>query len=62
MRPTLYRSRHAVSAGHYLAAAAGFAVLEAGENAIHAGCTTGIALAVLKGLVRDFYELLSIRG
>ncbi|MEA2250205.1 MAG: hypothetical protein QOG70_447, partial [Solirubrobacteraceae bacterium] len=29
-RPTLYASRHAVSAGHHLAAAAGFAVLEAG--------------------------------
>ena len=32
-RPTLYGARHAVSAGHYLAAAAGFAVLEAGGNA-----------------------------
>ena len=31
-RPTLYGSRHAVSAGHYLAAAAGFAILEAGGN------------------------------
>ena len=29
-RPTVYGTRHAVSAGHYLAAAAGFAVLEAG--------------------------------
>jgi|GEM_PF-5564837 len=36
-RPTLYGARHAVSAGHYLAAAAGFAVLEAGGNAIDAG-------------------------
>lgn len=36
-RPTLYGSRHAVSAGHYLAAAAGFAILEAGGNAIDAG-------------------------
>ena len=47
MRPTLYGSRHAVSAGHYLAAAAGFAILEAGGNAIDAGCAAGIALAVL---------------
>src|SRR5215831_12221530 len=29
-RPTLYGSRHAVSAGHYLAAAAGFSILVAG--------------------------------
>src|SRR5216684_8622182 len=47
MRPTLYGSRHAVSAGHYLAAAAGFGILEAGGNAIDAGCAAGIALAVL---------------
>ena len=47
-RPTLYGTRHAVSAGHYLAAAAGFAVLEAGGNAIDAGCAAGIALAVLQ--------------
>jgi gamma-glutamyltranspeptidase/glutathione hydrolase len=47
MRPTLYGSRHAVSAGHYLAAAAGFSILEAGGNAIDAGCAAGIALAVL---------------
>ena len=33
-RPPLYGSRHAVSAGHYLAAAAGFSILEAGGNAI----------------------------
>ena len=46
-RPTLYGARHAVSAGHYLAAAAGFAVLEAGGNAIDAGCATGMALGVL---------------
>ncbi|MBL6455126.1 gamma-glutamyltransferase [Belnapia sp. T6] len=46
-RPTLYGSRHAVSAGHYLAAAAGFAVLEGGGNAVDAGCAAGIALGVL---------------
>lgn len=47
-RPTLYGTRHAVSAGHYLAAAAGFSVLEAGGNAIDAGCAAGIALGVLQ--------------
>lgn len=47
MRPTLYGSHHAVSAGHYLAASAGFAILEAGGNAIDAGCCAGMALAVL---------------
>ena len=47
MRPTLYGNRQAVSAGHYLAAAAGSAVLEAGGNAIDAGCCAGMALAVL---------------
>ena len=46
-RPTLYGGRHAVSAGHYLAAAAGYAILEAGGNAIDAGCAAGIALGVL---------------
>ena len=47
MRPTLYGNRHAVSAGHYLAAAAGDAILEAGGNAIDAGCCAGMALAIL---------------
>ena len=46
-RPTLYGTRHGVSAGHYLAAAAGFAVLEAGGNAVDAGCAAGVALGVL---------------
>jgi gamma-glutamyltranspeptidase / glutathione hydrolase len=44
---TLYGSRHAISAGHYLAASAGFSILEAGGNATDAGCAAGIALAVL---------------
>ena len=47
-RPTVYGTRHAVSAGHYLAAAAAFSVLEAGGNAIDAGCAAGIALGVLQ--------------
>lgn len=47
-RPTIQGTRHAISAGHYLAASAGFAVLEAGGNAVDAGCAAGIALAVLQ--------------
>ena len=46
-RPTLYGRRQAISSGHYLASAAGYAVLEAGGNAIDAGCAAGIALAVV---------------
>ncbi len=47
-RPTIYGTRHAISAGHYLAASAGFAILEAGGNAIDAGVAAGIALGVLQ--------------
>lgn len=47
-RPTIAGTRHAVSAGHYLAATAGIAILEAGGNAIDAGCAAGIALGVLQ--------------
>ena len=46
-RPTLSGPRQAVSAGHYLASTAAFAVLEAGGNAVDAGCAAGIALGVL---------------
>jgi gamma-glutamyltranspeptidase / glutathione hydrolase len=46
-RHTKYGSRHAVSTGHYLATAAGAAILEAGGNAVDAGCCAGMALAVL---------------
>jgi gamma-glutamyltranspeptidase / glutathione hydrolase len=44
---TLYGSRQAISAGHHLAAAAGYSILEAGGNATDAGCAAGISLAVL---------------
>lgn len=47
-RPTVYGMRHVISAGHYLAASAGFAILEAGGNAIDAGVAAGIALGVLQ--------------
>jgi gamma-glutamyltranspeptidase/glutathione hydrolase len=46
-RHTKYGSRHAVSSGHYLATVAGAAILEAGGNAVDAGCCAGMALAVL---------------
>jgi gamma-glutamyltranspeptidase/glutathione hydrolase len=46
-RPTICGTTHAVSAGHYLAAAAGFSVLEGGGNAVDAACAAGIALGVL---------------
>lgn len=47
-RPTVYGTRHAISAGHYLATMAGFAILEAGGNAVDAGCAAGMALGVLQ--------------
>ena len=47
-RPVISARRHVVSAGHYLAAHAGFAILEAGGNAIDAGVAAGIALGVLQ--------------
>ncbi|WP_349369085.1 gamma-glutamyltransferase [Salinarimonas sp.] len=40
--------RHAVSAGHHLATSAAFAVLEAGGNAVDAGCAAGLALGVVQ--------------
>ncbi|MFC3028924.1 MULTISPECIES: gamma-glutamyltransferase family protein [Roseomonadaceae] len=55
-RETVSGTRHAVSAGHYLASAAGFAVLEAGGNAVDAGCAAGLALGVLHP------DLVSIAG
>ncbi|NKC30571.1 gamma-glutamyltransferase family protein [Falsiroseomonas selenitidurans] len=55
-RPTISGTRHAISAGHYLAAAAGFAVLEAGGNAVDAGCAAGLALGVLQP------DLVSVAG
>lgn len=47
-RPTITATRHAVAAGHYLAAHAGFAILEAGGNAVDAGVAAGIAVGVLQ--------------
>lgn len=47
-RPTIAVTRHAIAAGHYLAATAGFDVLQAGGNAIDAGVAAGIALGVVQ--------------
>ena len=46
-RPVIRARRHAIAAGHYLASEAGFAILEAGGNAIDAGVAAGIALGVV---------------
>jgi len=53
-RTTKIGSRHAVSSGHYLATAAAHAILEAGGNAVDAGCCAGMALAVLHADEVDF--------
>jgi len=47
-RPTIMATKHVIAAGHYLAAHAGFQILEAGGNAIDAGVAAGIAMGVLQ--------------
>ena len=47
-RPTIQGIRHTISAGQYLAAEAGFQILEAGGNAIDAGVAAGIAMGVVQ--------------
>lgn len=47
-RTTIMGTRHVISAGHYLAAHAGFQILEAGGNAVDAGVAAGIAIDVLQ--------------
>ena len=47
-RMTIMGTRHVISAGHYLAAHAGFQILEAGGNAIDAGVAAGIAIGVVQ--------------
>ena len=47
-RPTIMGTHHMVAACQYLAAEAGFRVLEAGGNAIDAGVAAGMALGVVQ--------------
>jgi len=47
-RPTILGTRHMVAACQYLAAQAGFRILEAGGNAIDSGVAAGIALGVVQ--------------
>ena len=46
-RPPVMGVTHLVSAGHYLATAAGYRILEEGGNAIDAGVASGIAINVV---------------
>jgi len=48
LRPTVVGRHHAVATGHYLATFAGLRVLDRGGNAVDAGVTSCIALAVLQ--------------
>src|SRR6202140_4809607 len=56
LRPLLLGTRHMAVAGHYGAAHAAFAVLEARGNAVDAGVAAGIALGVLHS------DLVSVAG
>jgi len=47
-RPALLGTRHMAVAGHYLAAHSAFRVLEAGGNAVDAGCAAGLVLGVVQ--------------
>jgi gamma-glutamyltranspeptidase / glutathione hydrolase len=47
-RPTIMGTRHMIVACQYLAAEAGFQILDAGGNAIDAGVAAGIALSVVQ--------------
>ena len=46
VQATIMGVTHVVSAGHYLATAAGYRILENGGNAIDAGVAAGIAINV----------------
>jgi gamma-glutamyltranspeptidase/glutathione hydrolase len=45
-RPVIMGTRHMISAGHYLATAAGYRILEAGGNAVDAGVAAGLCINV----------------
>jgi gamma-glutamyltranspeptidase/glutathione hydrolase len=48
-RPTIMGNSHVIAAGHYLAAQAGYLILEAGGNAVDAGVAAGLCICVLEG-------------
>src|SRR5262249_24952734 len=47
-RPTIMGTRHMIAATQYLAAEAGFTILEASGNAIDAGVAAGLSLGVVQ--------------
>ena len=47
-QPQIVGNRHMVSAGHHLAAQAGYEILEAGGNAVDAAVAVGLALGVVQ--------------
>jgi len=53
-RPTVAGRHHAVSSGHYLATAAAQRILDGGGNAIDAGVTAAMALAVVQPDIVSF--------
>ena len=53
-RPVVMGTKYVVAAGHYLAAHAGFEILEAGGNAVDAGVAAGIAIEVLEPNMVNF--------
>jgi gamma-glutamyltranspeptidase/glutathione hydrolase len=53
-RPTLVGRKHAVSSGHYLATLAAMRVLDRGGNAVDAGVTAAMALAVVQPDIVSF--------
>ena len=54
LRPTIMGRSHAVSTGHYLGTLAAMRVLDAGGNAVDAGVTAAMALAVLQPDIVSF--------
>src|SRR5262249_28342748 len=53
-RPTVIGRQHAVASGHYLATTAAMRVLDAGGNAVDAGVTAAMALAILQPDIVSF--------
>jgi gamma-glutamyltranspeptidase / glutathione hydrolase len=57
LRPCVMGTRHMIAAGHYLAAQAGFEILEGGGNAIDAGVAACIVMAVVQS---DFVNVAGV--